>query len=637
MDKHSEIKLNGDEVTAVSNDGGENTTIFIQVRRSQRKSKKKSDPSFIGDEKVQDLRADEEPVIFEVCEVSGEVKGGNDPEKEEELQEEATINTKSDEVPEENLGDEDGDEDVDWEAFNKEYPELSETEHKGKYGCKDCSKSFHHKNDLVRHMNIHNGTKPYTCDTCGKTFLRSDYLRLHVIKHQGIKPLKCDLCERRFYDRSNLRQHMRTHTGEKPAMCPYCPHRCSQLSDMRKHLTIHTKEKAFQCDTCGKTFSLKTGLVAHQRLHTGERPFACEYCPKRFRDHTSMRRHRRIHTGDKPFLCTQCGKTFTQVANMKRHMLTHTAESKGRLYPCPFCGVELASKSDVRSHVAKEHEQKKESQQTKTAESSVVEDGRNGETKNEFITVYPNEDQSSKTNDEGDEAHVCNLCGKTFPLDASLQEHVRTHLNASSKDFQCETCGKTFCQASSLKAHQLVHSGLKPHTCNVCQASFRKTHHLRRHYLVHTGERPYQCDFCDRTFTSSGNLNKHRAIHLGEKNFECEFCSKKFTQSSNLSKHRAIHLRQQAVVEENGQSGDALLGVASSAIVAKRGRAGKKKNVESLVGKPLATTIDELQQEESEGHAAVLHIVGTADETQNDHEAEVSYVTLSDGDIIIEI
>lgn len=121
-----------------------------------------------------------------------------------------------------------------------------------RYECKDCSKSFHHRNDLIRHMKIHNGTKPYSCETCGKTFLRSDYLRLHVIKHQGIKPLKCDLCDRRFYDRSNLRQHMRTHTGEKPALCPYCPHRCSQLSDMRKHLTIHTKEKAFQCDTCGK-------------------------------------------------------------------------------------------------------------------------------------------------------------------------------------------------------------------------------------------------------------------------------------------------------------------------------------------------------------------------------------------------
>ena len=318
---------------------------------------------------------------------------------------------------------------------------------------------------------------------------------------------------------------------------------------------------------------------------------------------------------------------------MKRHMLTHTSESKGRLYPCPFCGVELASKSDVRSHVAKEHEQKKESQQPKAARSSVVEENPDGETNNELITVYADEDKSSKPTDEGEETHVCNLCGKTFPMDASLQEHVRTHLNASSKDFQCETCGKTFCQASSLKAHQLVHSGIKPHTCNVCQASFRKTHHLRRHYLVHTGERPYQCDFCDRTFTSSGNLNKHRAIHLGEKNFECEFCSKKFTQSSNLSKHRAIHLRQQAVAGEIGQSGDPFIGTAST--VARKGRGGKKRNAEPEKESILTETVKELQQED-EGHAAVLHIVGTADDNQ-EQETEVSYVTLSDGDIIIEI
>ena len=367
----------------------------------------------------------------------------------------------------------------------------------------------------------------------------------------------------------------------------------------------------------GKTFSLKTGLVQHQRLHTGERPFACEYCPKKFRDHTSMRRHRRIHTGDKPFLCTHCGKTFTQVANMKRHMMVHQSDNKGRLYPCPFCGVELASKSDVRSHVAKEHEQKKES-------GLIVPDGNTNPLESNAIHVMEDKAASSETESN----HVCNLCGKVFPLDASLQEHVRTHMSA--KEHQCETCGKTFCQASSLKAHQLVHSGQKPYSCSACGVSFRKTHHLRRHFLLHTGERPYPCDFCDKTFTSSGNLNKHRAIHMGEKKFQCEYCPKKFTQSSNLSKHRSVHLRQEKVAVDQE----------------KKSRGGTRKRIQPQVAEDayaisLTMTEEELRQE-AEG-TAVLHIVSPSqcqnEESINDHEegAEVSYVTLSDGDIIIEI
>lgn len=405
----------------------------------------------------------------------------------------------------------------------------------------------------------------------------------------------------------------------------------------------------------GKTFSLKTGLVAHQRLHTGERPFACEFCPKRFRDHTSMRRHKRIHTGivsfvrnfmvaftyriilgDKPFLCTHCGKTFTQVANMKRHMLTHTPESKNRLYPCPFCGIELASKSDVRSHVAKDHEQKKES-----AKSTGSGGEENAELKKDVGGVFPDKDPEP--------AHTCNLCGKVFPLDASLQDHVRSHLNSCTKEYQCETCGKTFCQASSLKTHQLVHTGAKPHTCDVCQASFRKTHHLRRHYLTHTGERPYQCDFCNRTFTSSGNLNKHRAIHLGVKDFECEFCPKKFTQSSNLSKHRAIHLRQQAIAaekERNPPPADSINPTPQPVASAKKTRSQRKKKAppvlevlpkDATIAIPVTIADNEIVAQDSKGRTAVLRIVGT-EETVNgeNNSGEVSYVTITEGDIIIE-
>jgi hypothetical protein len=77
--------------------------------------KKKSDPNFIGDEKIEALKGNEEPVIFEVKEFAGDVKRESDEEKEE-----TTIITED--IPEESSnGDEDGnaDESVDWESFNK--------------------------------------------------------------------------------------------------------------------------------------------------------------------------------------------------------------------------------------------------------------------------------------------------------------------------------------------------------------------------------------------------------------------------------------------------------------------------------------------------------------------------------------
>lgn len=121
---------------------------------------------------------------------------------------------------------------------------------------------------------------------------------------------------------------------------------------------------------------------------------------------------------------------------MKRHMLTHTSDVKDRLYPCPICGVELASKSDVRSHVARDHDQKKTNG-----------DKQQDENLSDCSPLVPapgGEEQSSDN-----PPFACQLCNKVYVSKGNLSDHMRrAHISAAgvTKEHQCETCGKTFCQ-----------------------------------------------------------------------------------------------------------------------------------------------------------------------------------------------
>ncbi|KAK7493835.1 hypothetical protein BaRGS_00014976 [Batillaria attramentaria] len=287
------------------------------------------------------------------------------------------------------------------------------------------------------------------------------------------------------------------------------------FSKNHKKSDMKDKKKEMTCHICGKLCVGQVGLTLHIRnQHAGEKAAECEVCGERFFNTKMLKRHRaRIHN-KLHGMCHICGKHFKYANTLRDHIRSHTGIKR---FVCELCGKSFMRLSNLCDH-RRDHCYVK---QMKALDQPVT-----GE-------------QSQWTSHPKLKALQCRECKKTLENFKAWKAHKEEHrLNRS---VICQICGKSFKTQSSLNLHKKLHQE-KKFQCDVCSKQFTYKCNMERHRETHNEDRPYKCDFCQKTFKTELVLDRHKIMHMEDRQYKCHICGRGLTCMNNLKKHlRVMH------------------------------------------------------------------------------------------------
>ncbi|XP_050554272.1 zinc finger protein 83-like [Spodoptera frugiperda] len=163
--------------------------------------------------------------------------------------------------------------------------------------CKLCHKILANRMTYDHHMQRHNNCR-LICEQCGKGFPILTELHMHQVARHGVGPyLECDHCQYKAPRKLDLIEHLRIHTGERPFTCDTCGLTFRRKAIWRNHLICHM-EKQVQCTYCPRKFYRHASMLAHcNNVHERVYMYICSVCGVTYTKTETVKRHMLVKHG----------------------------------------------------------------------------------------------------------------------------------------------------------------------------------------------------------------------------------------------------------------------------------------------------------------------------------------------------